>query len=237
MRKLIGITTSMEEGDHPRHYVLPRLYADAVKNVGAMPMIFPIITEDIALISEMVDRVDGIILSGGVDVDPQLFGEEPDPNLGRIDPQRDVFELQLAQIALKKDKPILGICRGCQVLNIAAQGTVVQDIAAYYGPEKVYKHSQSAPRWHLSHAVELLKGSKLAEIFGCTTLQVNSFHHQAVKDPAPGFLVTAKAKDGVIEAIESVENKYVIGVQWHPELVWKQHPQFVSLFQSLIDAC
>lgn len=236
MRKLIGITTSMEKGDHPQVYTLPRLYTDAVENVGGIPLILPI-TEDTSIIAEMVERVDGIIISGGVDVDPQLFGEQPLPKLGRIDPQRDFFELQLAQLALQEDKPLLGICRGCQVLNVAAKGTVIQDIASHYGSENVLKHSQSAPRWYLSHAIEILKESKLAQIFGCTTIQVNSYHHQAVKDPAPGFLASAQAKDGVIEAIEGLKNRYAIGVQWHPELLWQRHPEFVNLFKSLLDAC
>ncbi|AZR72319.1 hypothetical protein BBF96_02270 [Anoxybacter fermentans] len=237
MRKVIGITSSQQTVNDPLEFTLPKLYVRAIENVGGLPLILPIIDKDVALIAEMVERVDGILLTGGVDVDPMLFGEEPHTEMGRIDPERDFFELHLAKIALEKNLPILGICRGCQVLNVAAGGTIVQDIPSFYGKDKVHKHKQTAPRWYPTHSVEIVKGSKLEAIFKTNKITVNSYHHQSVKEPAPGFIVSAKAKDGIIEAIEGIEYKYALGIQWHPELMWQKYPQFKNLFQSFIDAC
>ncbi len=185
----------------------------------------------------MVEIVDGILLTGGVDLDPMLFNEEPRPDLGRLDPYRDFFEFHLTEIALKKDIPILGICRGCQILNVVAGGTVIQDITTTFGKENILKHQQRAPRWYPTHSVEIKEGSKLEKIFGCNELKVNSFHHQAIKEPGPGFIASAHAKDGVIEAIEGIDYHYAVGVQWHPELMWEHYSLFVKLFRSLIEFC
>lgn len=238
MRKLIGITSSQEAAKfYPIEFTLPKLYVRAIEKAGGLPVILPIIEDDPELIREMVERVDGIVLSGGVDVDPLLFGEEPHHDLGRIDPARDFFEMHVAKVALELNKPILGICRGCQMINVVAGGTVIQDIPSAVGVEKVIKHAQNAPRWYVTHTAEIIPGTKLADIFESAELKINSFHHQSVDLPAPGFIVSAKAKDGVIEGIESMNHDYAIGVQWHPELLWEKYPIFTKLFKSLVDAC
>ncbi len=235
--KVIGITISQEEGDHPRLFTLPKLYAKAIEYADGVPILLPIVEKKLDLISKYLKIVDGILLTGGVDVDPLLFNEEPHPELGRIDPYRDFFELHLARKALEKDIPILGICRGCQLLNVAAGGSLIQDIYANYQNDCLIKHQQKAPRWHPTHTIEIKKGSKLEKIFGCAELSVNSFHHQAVKEAGVGFVASAHAKDGVIEAIEGIEYRYAVGVQWHPELMWEHNSLFFELFKSFVEKC
>lgn len=237
MKKVIGITSSQSHDRPNKVLLLPKLYAQAVENAGGIPLLLPIIDRDKELMAEMLDRIDGLMLSGGVDVDPLLFGEEPHDKMGRIDPERDFFDLELAKMALDKDIPVLGICRGCQVLNIAAGGSIIQDIPSHYGQEKVHKHSQEAPRWYPTHSIKIMKETILEDIFGTNDLKINSFHHQSVKEAGPDFIISGRAKDGVVEAIESTRHKYAVGVQWHPELMWKKNPIFTKLFESLIKAC
>jgi putative glutamine amidotransferase len=136
---------------------------------------------------------------------------------------------------LRRDKPIFAICRGMQVLNTVAGGTLYQDLAAQ--KRKVLQHSQRAPRWHASHEITVFADTKLRKILGEEKVRVNSYHHQAVKDAAPGFIVSATALDGVIEAVESPKNRFVLGVQWHPENMWVRNPLFFSLFQTFVDHC
>lgn len=236
MLKIIGITSSEENVNEPLEYTLPKSYVQAIENAGGLPVVLPPI-ENVEMIREYLEHIDGLLLTGGVDVDPLLFGYEPVPEMGRIDPYRDFFEMHLAKAALEKGMPILGICRGCQLLNIAAGGTVIQDIPSALGRDKVIKHSQTAPRWYATHTVEFTAGSKLERVFGTRNLSINSYHHQAIKDPAPGFTVTALAKDGVVEAIEKEDHPFLIGVQWHPELMFQRNPIFTNLFKSFVEAC
>lgn len=234
--KIIGITSSQENVNEPLQYTLPKSYVQAIENVSGLPMILPPI-DNTEMIKEYLQHIDGLLLTGGVDVDPLLFGDEPTFDMGRIDPNRDFFELHLTKAALEKGLPILGICRGCQMLNIAAGGTIIQDIPSVLGRDKVIKHSQLAPRWYPTHTVEFTAGSKLEQIFGTRNLSINSYHHQAIKEPAPGFTVTALAKDGVVEAIEQMEHRFLIGVQWHPELMFQKNTIFTNLFKSFVESC
>ena len=187
-------------------------YYKSVQRAGGVPVIVPPLTDTDAIINTL-DHVDGLLLSGGGDINPLLVGEEPSPRLGSINSERDIPELLITQLAYNRQIPILGICRGIQTLAVALGGKVAQDISDI---AKV-KHSQDAHRSEPTHSIIVEKDSTLYNIYSDAQLYVNSFHHQAVSDPGPRFRVTAKAPDGIIEAIESREFKSIIGVQWHPE--------------------
>lgn len=232
MRPLIGITANVElDAKH----TLANDYIQAVIKAGGIPVILPIgIDSDV---SQLADRLDGLVLSGGGDIDPTLFGEEPHPNLGTISPGRDSLEIALIQEMLDRDKAILAICRGIQILNIAAGGDMFQDI--YHQIETpLIQHSQKATRSHLSHYVKAEPNSLLARIAGQSEFKVNSFHHQAVRNVIDPLVITAIASDGVIEAIESTRHSFVIGVQWHPEpLALNGDHISMRLFNKFVEAC
>lgn len=214
-------------------------YLEAVAAAGGIPVVLPPLepgpSEPAQVAAAMLARVDGVLLSGGDDVDPQRFGQEPDPRLGWVDPDRDGLELALAQEALRLRRPLLAICRGIQVLNVAAGGDLHQDL----GSVARLQHSQRAPRWHASHRVTVRPGSLLARLLhaGKGDVPVNSFHHQAVRQVAPGFRAVAEASDGVVEAIElDGEGHFCLGVQWHPEHMVGRWPVQRGLFQGLVAA-
>lgn len=246
MRPRVGLTA----GSPPAHLpsvlveaadilVLPGAYWRAVWDAGGVPMILPPLPASGT--AEALAGLDGLLLTGGPDPDPAHFGEEPRPGNGRIDPERDGWELALIRAALEVDLPLLAVCRGMQMLNVAAGGTVVQDLGERTGD--VVKHRQAAPRWYPTHLVSIHGASLLRRILTGLegdsepfTLRVNSFHHQAVAEPAPGFLTTAVAADGVSEAIESDAHSFVLGVQWHPEAMWRRDEGSRNLFRGLVAA-
>ena len=241
MRPVIGITCSLTAssiGDSIyalERNIIARDYAQAIEYAGGTPFLIPHVG-DIECINQYLGVLDGVILSGGGDIDPLLFGQEPHQNIGSVDRVRDEMELQLTQKALSQDLPILAICRGIQMLNVAAGGTIYQDIAAEM-PQPTLCHSQSGAGWYASHTIDLLAESRLLQIFGSPSVRVNSFHHQAVRDLGEGFIVTAKAKDNVIEAIESTTHRFAVGVQCHPEMMWERQPEALSLFTAFLKAC
>lgn len=230
MQPLIGITCGLEKD---RYYVT-YYYAAAVRAAGGMPVILPYAEQEEEL--KYYHRLlDGLILAGGGDVDPHYFGEEPVPELEEICPERDQFELGLTRLFLEDPKPILAICRGMQILNIAAGGTICQHLEE--GPGTV-KHRQNAPKWYPTHEVEIAAGSQLSHLFqGAKKIRVNSFHHQAIGKMASGFKVSAWSKDGVIEAMEGENFPFCLGVQWHPECMWERDEGQLTLFQALVEAC
>jgi putative glutamine amidotransferase len=227
MKPLIGITCS-EDGSR---FFLNKQYAAAVVESGGMPVLLPALS---GLEADFTNGLDGVLLSGGGDVDPFFCGEEPLPGTGDISPERDAFEIGLARLALVSGLPVLGICRGIQILNIAAGGTICQDITLITSAP--LKHSQQAPRWYPTHGLEVFPGSLLSSLLGGVSARVNSFHHQAVNRVADGFIVTAHSTDGVVEGIESVGSSYAIGVQFHPEDMWKRDRIFLNIFKSLVEA-
>ncbi len=210
-RPVIGITANWADG------ALSLLdgYYRSIEAAGGIPLVIPPCDNADVLLS-MLDRIDGLLLSGGADVNPLFAGEDPLPALHGVNPARDRGELLLTRLAYDRQVPMLGICRGIQVLAMALGGTIHQDLAACLPGTKLVKHSQDMPRHVASHRVEAEPGSLVAELLG-PAFAVNSFHHQAVADPGPRLRVTARSADGVVEAVESTEMKSIVGVQWHPE--------------------
>ena len=215
-RPLIGITANYEGMDATLRYA----YYNKVVEAGGIPVIIPPVNDRHVLVNTL-DRLDALILTGGADINPLWCGEEPSPKLGHINSKRDLPELLITRLAYNRQIPMLGICRGIQTLAIALDGHVAQDI-----PSSTIKHSQDADRGELTHSVTLHKNSELYRLYGTQNIFVNSFHHQAVSAPGKRFWVTATAPDGTIEAIESTEQKSILGVQWHPEWLDSGLPVF-----------
>lgn len=239
MRKpIIGITTNtmMAESGHlaglERDFA-SHAYAAAIVRAGGVPILLPNVIDKQDIIAHLAVS-DGVVFSGGGDVDPLLFGEEPVEKMGAMLPSRDQYEITLAQQAVLLGKPLLGICRGPQVINVAFGGSLYQDITLC--ESQYVKHSQQAKGEAASHTVDIVPNTRLHDILGTTKLAVNSFHHQSLKEIAPGFIVAALAKDGIIEAIERPGNLFVVAVQWHPELMIESYPVMLSLFQQLVNA-
>jgi len=184
---------------------------------------------------EYLGGLDGLLLSGGEDVDPARFGEEPLPDLGKVSPERDAIELALARRAIEKDVPIFAICRGLQVLNVAVGGSLYQDIGSQVGG--ALQHRQTAPRWHPAHTVSVARETRLMDIVGQSRVAVNTVHHQAARELGTGMVIAARAPDGIIEAIECSDARFVIGVQWHPENMVATSPIMAALFRAFVDAC
>lgn len=231
-KPLIGITATQEKGDAPASYQIGRHYIKGVARAGGIPIILPLLQSEEQIL-DMSHHLDGLLMSGGVDMDPMLFEEEPHPKMGRIDPERDYFEKKILEKMVEQQKAVFGICRGCQIINLVMGGTIYQDLPAQKGGELV-KHSQNAPRWYPTHSVKIESDSCLKGVFAAEKIRVNSYHHQAVKDPAPGFKSTALAPDGVIEAIEYQKDQFILGVQWHPEQLWEKDEATLELFRVFV---
>lgn len=181
---------------------------------------------------DALDGCDGVLLTGGVDVDPRVYGETPHPTVD-TDITRDDYELALTKLAIARDLPLLAVCRGVQVLNVAAGGTLIQDLPSQCPSE--IPHSITEPKNAIAHDVTIAPGTCLSMLLGKPAMSVNSRHHQAVKDAAPGFIVSAVSPDGVVEAIERPASTFCVGVQWHPEN-FVATGQFAELFQGLVRA-
>jgi putative glutamine amidotransferase len=231
LKPIIGLTTNLKENV----LSVSTDYIQAITSIGGLPIVLSnLLEEDVNTIAFLLD---GLLLTGGGDIDPTLFNEEPIPNLGNITPERDHFEIALTQKMLQLNKPILGICRGCQLLNIAAGGNMFQDIYSQVD-KPLLQHTQSAPRNHASHFIQINKKTQLHEILQSDVAKVNSFHHQAVKKVPKPFEVCAVANDGIIEAIESNEHTFALGIQWHPEgLLTNNDAASASIFEAFFKAC
>ncbi|WP_042316200.1 gamma-glutamyl-gamma-aminobutyrate hydrolase family protein [Desulfofarcimen acetoxidans] len=226
LRPLIGITCAEDELNN--RSCLARPYYNAVVKAGGLPVLLASVPET----EELLDVLDGLIFSGGGDVDPHYFGEEPLPGTGEISPLRDAVEIRLAQLSLAEKIPSLGICRGAQVLNIAAGGALHQDISM--GFEKHLKHVQQAPRWCATHNIAILEESNFFSLITEKYLRVNSFHHQVISKMGEGLKACAWSSDGVIEVFESTGDNFILGVQFHPETMWHRDRRFLKIFEALI---
>lgn len=206
-------------------------YIDSVVAAGGAPLILPCHSDKDA-IAAALSVADGLVLTGGGDVLSLAYGEEPHPSCMYQDPIRDDMEIEAIRQAVSRGLPILGICRGLQVLNIAFGGTLVQDVASQIkDPVKHYTHPLSPA---LAHTVDIVEGSLLAQVFGCKSIAVNSYHHQAAKDLGDGLRANCWAKDGVVEGLEASDGRPILAVQFHPEEVALAHPDFLSLFEWLV---
>lgn len=224
------VVTSVE----PRgpHSASPQTYVDCVLQAGGLPVLLPIVTEETA--AAYLSRIDALVLTGGLDLDPLHYGQEPMPDLGKIDQQRDAIELALARGAHEQGMPILAICRGQQLLNVALGGTLHQHIPDAYDP--VLRHDQiDLNADALAHHVDVVAGTLLHGLVGAERIRVNSFHHQAVDRLAPRLVVTARADDGVIEAVEDPDHPFCLAVQWHPERR-ERDPVTRALFGAVVEA-
>ena len=227
-RPVIGITGNYDAGK----CTLLEGYYRSVLEAGGTPLVIPAFDDADAMVS-LLDRADALILSGGGDINPLYLGEEPLRELSSVNPARDWHELMLVRLAANRQIPILGICRGIQVMTAALGGKLYQDI--YKEAAATLKHSQDTERHVATHSIRIASASRLSKIFGATNLPVNSFHHQAVKEAAPGFAVAALSPDGIIEAVESTEHKSMIGVQWHPEcMILGGDRSMMPLFEWLV---
>ena len=211
MKPIVGITAEVQEDGS---YFMPTVYANAIIQAGGIPVLIPLIPEKD--IDELCEKLDALFVTGGEDIDPSYYNENPHVHLKRITPKLDKMEFTLIQKMLKLDKPYIGVCRGLHMLNIVMGGSLYQSIHSQR-EEPVMQHLQIAIRTHRSHPVKVNKDSRLYKILGEDAFKVNSFHHQAVNKVGENLKVVARATDGIIECVESTQHNFVFGFQWHPE--------------------
>ena len=225
-RPVIGISASSLSGTGSN-------YVKSVRRAGGIPLVITM-TGDTAELAEILKLIDGLIMTGGEDIVPARYGERSLPELQEVFPERDDFDIKLIRMAVQEGLPVLGICRGAQVMNVAFGGTLYQDIPSQL-PDTFVKH-QIGARNEVMHSVNIAEGTLLHGILG-DNAGVNTSHHQAVKDIAPGFVISAVSEDGVVEAIEKIGSEFVIGVQFHPEgFVAKGNDSFLPLFEYFINS-
>ena len=242
-RPTIGITTqSLQAIDGippalPASVVMNQRYYEAVAAAGAAPVLIPLL-DDIDALRATYEACAGIMIPGGVDMDPGTYGEAPHERLGRVDPARDRVELQLTRWAIEDRKPLLGLCRGLQVINVAAGGTLYQDLDAQLDGaiRHDYFPTYGFDRDYVSHDVAVAPASRLRSLVEIDQLPVNSMHHQGVKRLGAGLVACAHAADGLIEAVESVNGHWMVGVQWHPEVFEADDPHTRELFRGFVRA-
>lgn len=231
MKPIILVTPAR---DPVTHLVgIRRQYLDAVLRAGGLPLLMPL-TVVPSEIEAYLTRADGLLLTGGNDCDPRMFGEAPHPKLGRVDHDRDALESYVARWAWRTQCPTLAICRGMQLLNVALGGTLWQDLPSQCGTDP-NRHNQPEDYVVTKHAVTITLGSRLSRVVGTEPLAVNSRHHQAVRELAPGFIVGAMSPtDQVIESIEAPEHRWMLAVQWHPEMLTHLSTRHLALFEALV---
>ena len=214
-------------------------YILTLTGAGALPWLIPLVPDDPDTLRGIYDELDGVFLPGGADIDPANYGEPRHPKCDRSDPARDRVELALTKWAMRDGKPVLGVCRGLQLINLAAGGTLWQDLESER-PESI-KHDyfpfrDGHARDHLAHTITVREGTQLAEIVGAGERRVNSMHHQGIRDLARGFVVSATAPDGLIEGIELPGEQFLLAVQWHPEVLAEKDSLTLRLFEAFIAA-
>lgn len=241
-RPLIGIPTQTREPIAgyltTTTWIMGQRYVRALTAAGAVPFVIPLLRDDLDTLREIYLRLDGIFLCGGVDMDPTLYGETPTPECDTPDVDRDWTEVNLVRWALEDNRPIFGVCRGIQVMNVAAGGTLYQHVPREY--DHGIKHNCFPPeppftRDYLAHEIDVDSSTLLGQVMNDRHMPVNSMHHQAIKQLAPDFRATAWATDGLIEGIERKNATFSVGVQWHPEELYERHAPMRRLFDAFIE--
>ena len=242
-RPLVGVTTQTLQAIDgippalPHSVVMNQRYFEAVAAAGGAPVLIPLLEDSVAL-RAVYEASDGILIPGGVDMDPATYGEARHEKLGNVDPARDRVELQLARWAIADGKPLLGLCRGLQVINVAAGGSLYQDIEAQV-PGAIrhdYFPTYGFTRDYLAHEVTVTESSRLRSLVDLDQVPVNSMHHQGVKRLGDGLVPCARSADGLVEAVESPNGHFLVGVQWHPEVFESDDPHTRGLFRGFVEA-
>ncbi|HBN95753.1 MAG TPA: peptidase C26 [Firmicutes bacterium] len=228
---MIGLLCAHETEKRDQYYVT-NSNIQAIVKAGGIPILIPYQPKE--QVFRILEGLDALMIPGGDDVDPGRYGENPIVQCGDIDPHWDELDLWAAGFALERNMPILAICRGCQVLNVALGGTLIQDIPSQI--KDPIKHAQKAPRWYATHDIMVQSASLLGGIWQNDPKRVNSYHHQAIAKVGQSLRIVASAPDGVIEAIEGTEHRFVLGVQWHPELMTDHYPVASRIFRRFIQA-
>ena len=240
MKPLIGVTPDFNAGDRKEWggreptYFLRARYVRAIEDLGGIPIVLPLVADLVAR-RRLLTHIDGLLLTGsGPDLAPELYGERQRYKFRVMSQRRATFELEMAQLARSVDLPLLGICGGMQAVNVAFGGSLYQDIESQR--TRPLQHRQSAPATELSHPVKIASKSLLHRIVKTETLRVNSSHHQSVKDVAPSLTASALAPDGIIEAIESSSQRFLLGIQWQQEFLFERNHRHRRLFEAFLEA-
>jgi putative glutamine amidotransferase len=234
MNPLIAIVAHLEDN----RFGLPAnsislTYTSSIERAGGLPLILPF-TKDREILPETVARIDGVLFGGGIDVDPVFYGEQPAAALGAVNRDLDLFQMAVLNAAMSLGKPVLGICRGTQLVNVALGGSLVQDIPTQLGPSALV-HMQETFHFGVDHPALIEPGSRLCELFG-PRVMVNSRHHQCIKVPGKDLIVTARAPDGVVEGLQHKTLPLDL-VQWHPEVLLQESNEMLCLFKMFVDQC
>lgn len=226
-KPIIGLCSSYGNLEDNDRIFLNCDYLNAIRHFGGIPVVIPAEADEEEQ-KYLLEHCDGLVFTGGNDIDPTLYGEETLNDTVVPAPERDAGEPRLCALAMERDLPILGICRGIQIINVHFSGTLYQDIPAQLKTEIDHRKH---------HDCQIVPGTPLWELLGEESIEVNSHHHQAVKDVAPGFAVMGSCSDGIVEAIWKPDAKFLWAVQWHPERIWKEEGSSAKLFAAFIDAC
>jgi putative glutamine amidotransferase len=242
-RPVIGVAPQSQPpkpGELPLCWIMGARYVEVLRQAGAVPWIVPLLPYDKETMEEIFSRLDGVFLTGGADVDPATYNESKIPACGYTDPARDAVEIMLLNHAREMHKPVLAVCRGIQILNVCYGGTLYQDIPSQVPAAMKHDHfpsKENVPtRQYLSHDITVTPNTRLRSILEDAVVPVNSMHHQAIKDLAPGLRPNAYAPDGIIEGVEGTNGQYLMAVQWHPEELVDTQPSMKRLFESFIAA-
>lgn len=233
MKPIIGLALSNRVKSKKTYSVINNDYIKAVQKAGGVPILIPF-SDNLENIKMFTDKIQGIVFTGGEDISPLTYNEDPIKEVQCIIEERDRFELELFKEVYEKKIPILGICRGLQIINVALGGSLYQDIYAQI-PDCNGHSPKHVLRSNLYHSVKIEEKSKLFDIFDTEDLKVNSFHHQSVKKLGRDLKITALAKDGIVEGIETLTERFLVAVQWHPENLVERHGEFLKLFEALIN--